>query len=81
MTGKALTSLTGPGGLVLAVSFSPDSTTVLATYADGTARLFVIDSLSPVDQLYDRAVGVVGTLNLELTEENLGKYLDEPLVK
>ncbi len=81
VTGKALTSLTGPGGLVLAVSFSPDSTTVLATYADGTARLFVIDALSPVDQLFERAVGVVSTLNWKLTEEDLRKYRDESLVK
>jgi len=81
VTGKPLTSLTGPGGLVLAVAFSPDSTTVLAAYADGTARLFVIDCLRPVDQLYERALGVVRMLNRELTPEDLRKYLDEPLVK
>jgi WD40 repeat protein len=79
VTGKVLTSLTGPRGLVLSVAFSPDSTKVLATYDDGSARLFTVDALMPFDQLYERAVNRVKMLHRELTDEDLQKYLNEPV--
>jgi len=81
VTGKPLTVFTGPGGQVLSVVFSPDSTTLVALYADGTARLLVSDTLGPVVPLYDKALRLVRMLNRELTEDQLQKYLNEPLAE
>jgi WD40 repeat protein len=81
MTGKPLTVLTGPGGYALSVAFGPDSRTVLVLYANGTARLFVIDTLASFDELYTRAEKLVRSLKRELNAEDLQKYLAEPLVK
>ncbi len=81
VTGKLLTTLAGPSGLVLSVAFSPDSTTVLAVYDDGTARLFDSEVLRPVDQVYERALAVVKMLRRELTVDDLRKYLGEPLAQ
>ncbi len=68
---KPLIALTGPGVAVQSVAISPDNTTVLAMYVDGTARLSVIDSLKPFDQLYEDARRLVRMLKKELTEDGL----------
>jgi WD40 repeat protein len=78
---KPLTALPGHGEAVQSVAFSPDNTTVLAIYVDGTARLFVVDCLRAFGELYEDAVRLLRILKKNLTEDELQKYLNESVVE
>ncbi len=70
---KLLVTFSGPAGDVLSLRFSPDSTTLLALYDDGSARLFPV--LAPFDQVKAQAERTVRMLKRELTEQEVQAYL------
>jgi WD40 repeat protein len=79
--GKLLTTFTGPPGDFPSVGFSPDSTTLVAVYDDGTARLFRSELLEPCDQVIARAREALKKVKRKLTEPELKNYLSDTLVQ
>jgi WD40 repeat protein len=79
--GKLLTTFAGPPGDFPSIGFSPDSTTLVAVYDDGTARLFTSNLLGPTNQVIDQAREVLHRVKRQLGDQELKNYLSETLIK
>ena len=79
--GKLLATFVGPPGDFPSIGFSPDSTTLVAVYEDGSARLFTSDLLGPTDQMIEHAQEVLLRVKRKLTDQELDNYLSETMLK
>ncbi len=79
--GKFLTTFAGPPGDFPSIRFSPDSTTLVAVYDSGVARLFTSELLQPTSEVIDQAREVLHRVKRKLDDPELKNYLQETLLK